>query len=73
MRAKKSPSHIQGLPVRPACPKCSVPMKLARTAPFKGYADIQDWTYECPECRHSESWIASQNNPKTEGGESTHH
>ena len=59
-------------PVQPACPHCSEPMKLARVARFKGYADIQDRTYECPKCGHSESWIASQNVPKAEGEESTH-
>jgi hypothetical protein len=73
MRAKKSLPDIPGLSLRPACPKCSVPMKLARTAPFRGYADIQDQTYECSQCGHAESWIASQNIPKAEGGESTHH
>jgi hypothetical protein len=55
------------------CPKCAQPMKLARVAPFKGYADIQDRTYECQKCGHSESWIASQNVPKVNGGEITHH
>jgi len=44
---------------QPTCSQCSEPMKLARTAPFKGYADIQDRTYECQKCGHSESWIVS--------------
>jgi transcription elongation factor Elf1 len=48
-------------------------MKLARTAPFKGYTDIQDRTYECPKCGHSESWIATQNVPQSEDGEITYH
>jgi hypothetical protein len=43
-------------------------MKLARTAPFKGYADIQDRTYECPKCGHSEGWVVSEKNPKAEFG-----
>jgi ribosomal protein S27AE len=73
MSAKKPLRRVPGHRLRPACPKCSVPMKLARAAPFKGYADIQDQTYECPKCGHTESWIASQNVPKAEGGESTHH
>jgi DNA-directed RNA polymerase subunit RPC12/RpoP len=73
MPAKKSLPKIPGLDERPGCPKCSQPMKLARVAPFKGHADIQDRTYECPKCGHSESWIASQNVPKANGGESTHH
>ena len=64
---------------QPTCPRCSEPLKLARTAPFKGYTDIQDRTYECPKCGYSESWIASQNVAKGEGEgegegeESTHH
>jgi len=73
MPAKKSLPRVPGLDVRPACPKCSTPMVLARTAAFKGFADIQDRTYECPKCGHTESWIASQNVPKANGGESTHH
>jgi hypothetical protein len=64
---------VADTPVQPACPKCSQSMNLAHTAQFKGHAGIEDRTYRCPKCRHSESWIASQNNPKTEGGESTHH
>ena len=60
--------------IQPTCPQCSEPMKLARVAPFKGYADIQDRTYECAKCGHSESWIASQHVPKAKGGgQSTHH
>ena len=60
-------------PAQPTCPQCSEPMKLARTAPFKGYTDIQDRTYECSKCGHSESWIASQHVPEATGGQSTHH
>jgi hypothetical protein len=56
---------------QPDCPKCSEPMATARTAPFKGHAGIQDRTYECLKCGHSESWIATENNPKTERGQST--
>jgi hypothetical protein len=47
-------------------------MTLARVAQFKGYAGIQDRTYECPKCGHSESWIATEHIPKAGGGESTH-
>ena len=60
-------------PVLPICPHCSKSMELARTAPFKAHVGIQDRTYRCPKCGHLESWIASENNPKAEGGESTHH
>ena len=67
MRTKRPPPQIPGVDVGPDCPKCAQPMKLARVAPFKGYADIQDRTYECAKCGHSESWIASQNNPKAGG------
>jgi uncharacterized Zn finger protein len=73
MPAAKTIPQIPGLPLRPACPKCSAQMELVRTAPFKSYAGIQDLTYKCLKCGHSESWIASQNNPKAEGGESTYH
>ena len=59
-------------PVQPTCPQCSVPMELARKAPFKGHSGIQDLTYGCPKCGHSESWIASENNPKTERGHGIH-
>src|ERR1700686_896810 len=57
MPAKKSLPHIPGLPLRPTCPKCSQPMNLARTAKFKGHAGIEDRTYKCLKCGHSESWI----------------
>ena len=34
-------------PVQPTCPQCSEPMKLERTALFKGYPGLEDRTYKC--------------------------
>jgi len=47
--------------LQPACPKCSTPMKLASTEPFKAHDGIEDRTYTCPKCGHSESWVVSEN------------
>jgi hypothetical protein len=48
-------------PVEPTCPQCLEPLELAHTALFKGHAGIEDRTYKCSECGHSESWVVSEN------------
>ena len=53
-------------PVEPTCPQCVEPMELARTALFKGHTGIEDRTYKCAKCGHSEGWVVSESNPKTE-------
>jgi DNA-directed RNA polymerase subunit RPC12/RpoP len=47
-------------PLQPTCQQCSEPMELARTAPFKAYDDIEDRTYQCPKCGHSEAWVVKE-------------
>jgi Zn ribbon nucleic-acid-binding protein len=47
----------------PHCPKCSTQMQLAKTAPFKDVPGIENHTFECPHCGHSEEWIQSVNAP----------
>jgi hypothetical protein len=59
-------------PVQPTCPQCSEPMKLERTALFKGYPGIEDRTYKCSKCSYSEGWVVSESNPKTERVHRTH-
>jgi hypothetical protein len=46
--------------VQPACPKCSVQMELAHTAPFSAYDEVEDRTYKCPKCGHSEAWVVKE-------------
>ena len=48
---------MPGTPIRPICPTCTQPLVLVRTAPFRNHPDIEDRTYECPKCKHSESWV----------------
>jgi DNA-directed RNA polymerase subunit RPC12/RpoP len=43
--------------IQPICPKCSEHLVLVRTIPFKDHEDIEDRTYECPKCKHSEGWV----------------
>jgi endogenous inhibitor of DNA gyrase (YacG/DUF329 family) len=42
------------------CPKCSTPMELVSTRPFKSHEDIEDRTYKCPKCGHSEAWVVKE-------------
>jgi DNA-directed RNA polymerase subunit M/transcription elongation factor TFIIS len=46
--------------LQPACPKCSEPMELARTTPFKAYDEIEDRIYQCPKCGHEEEWVVKE-------------
>ena len=69
MRAKK-PRVLEAFPLDGLPVKTPMVLALTRT---KGDARIEDRTYKCPKCGHSESWIASQNVPKAKGGQSTHH
>jgi RNase P subunit RPR2 len=48
-------SSIPRTILRPACPKCSTPMNLARIAPDE--EGIEDRLFECPNCGITESWI----------------
>jgi DNA-directed RNA polymerase subunit M/transcription elongation factor TFIIS len=41
--------------LRPACPKCSTQMHLARIEPEKPGYDLR--TFECPRCQHSETVV----------------
>jgi ribosomal protein S27AE len=56
--------QIPSVTLRPACPKCSKPMEMARTTPFKAYDEVEDRTYECPKCGHSESWVVKELGPR---------
>jgi len=47
-------------PALPNCPHCSKSMELSRTAPFKAYDEIEDRTYRCPKCGHSEAWVVKE-------------
>jgi DNA-directed RNA polymerase subunit RPC12/RpoP len=51
--------QIPGLTLQPACSKCSAPMELAHTTPFKVHDEI-DRTYKCPKCGHSEAWVVNE-------------
>ena len=55
-------------PVQPTCPHCSEPMKLARVARFKAYAEIQDRTYECQNPGTPKVGSLVSTSPKPTGG-----
>jgi DNA-directed RNA polymerase subunit RPC12/RpoP len=53
-------SQAQQKPIPdPHCRNCSAQMQLAKTAPHKNIANIENRTYECPQCGHSEDWVQS--------------
>ena len=46
--------------LQPACSKCSASMELAHTKPLKVHDEIEDRTYKCPKCGHSEAWVVKE-------------
>ena len=60
MPATKRLPQIPSLALRPVCPKCSTLMELAHTTQFKANEDIEDRTYQCPKCGHSEAWVVKE-------------
>jgi endogenous inhibitor of DNA gyrase (YacG/DUF329 family) len=46
-----------------ACPECAALMRMVKTGPYRPNHSIpvkealEERTFECPECRHSESWV----------------
>jgi hypothetical protein len=60
MPAAKPLPKVPGLTLEPCCSKCSEPMELACTVPFKAHDGIEDRTYTCSKCGHSEAWVVKE-------------